>query len=119
MEDAPRVQRFLGFYFEVLKEQRKKQLNSSKSHFYRVSKEHLKGIVRVWLFFNEQQAKMVFDSATQELKPLAATYNQSLFQIAAKLDKCLMYIVGCGFSINNLVAEPDSNSFVETVTHLI
>ena len=30
-----------------------------------------------------------------------------------------MNIVGCGFSINNLVAEPDNNSFVETVTHLI
>jgi hypothetical protein len=53
LEDAPRIQRFLGFYFEVLKEQRKKQLNSSKAHFYRVSKEHLKGIVRVWLFFND------------------------------------------------------------------
>ena len=30
-----------------------------------------------------------------------------------------MNIVGCGFSINNLVAEPDNNSFVDTVTHLI
>ena len=30
-----------------------------------------------------------------------------------------MNIVGCGFSINNLVAEPDYNSFVDTVTHLI
>ena len=53
------------------------------------------------------------------MKPLAATYNASLFAIAAKLDKCLMYIVGCGFSINNLVAEPDNNQFVETVSHLI
>jgi len=33
LEDAPRIQRFLGFYLEVLKEQRKKQLKSSKSHF--------------------------------------------------------------------------------------
>ena len=30
-----------------------------------------------------------------------------------------MNIVGCGFSINNLVAEPDNNSFVDTVTQLI
>lgn len=50
---------------------------------------------------------------------MAGNYNHSLFKIAAKLDKCLMYIVGCGFSINNLVAEPDNNQFVETVTHLI
>jgi len=27
--------------------------------------------------------------------------------------------VGCGFSINNLLAEPENNAFVETVTHLI
>ena len=53
IEDAPRIQRFLGFYLEVLKEQRKKQLKSSKSHFYRMSKEHLKAIVKVWIFFNE------------------------------------------------------------------
>lgn len=119
LEDAPRVQRFLGFYFEMLKEQRKKQLNSSKSHFYKVVKDHLKSMVRVWLFFNEQQSNMIYDAQTESLKPLAGNYNECLFSIAAKLDKCLMFIVGCGFSINNLVAEPESNQFVETVTHLI
>ena len=63
---------------------------------------------------------MIIDPTTQQLQPsLASTFNESLFQIAAKLDKLLMNIVGCGFSINNLVAEPDNNSFVETVTHLI
>ena len=113
------MQRFLGFYLEVLKEQRKKQLKSSKSHFQKMSKEHLKGIVRVWLFFNEQQSKMILNPQTQELQPLAQTYNETLFQIAAKLDKLLFNIVGCGFSINNLVQEPENNSFVETVTHLI
>jgi len=48
LEDAPRVQRFLGFYLEVMKEQQKKQLTTSKNHFYRVAKEHFKGIARVW-----------------------------------------------------------------------
>ena len=119
IEDAPRIQRFLGFYLEVLKEQRKKQLKSSKSHFYRMSKEHLKAIVKVWIFFNEQQKQMLVDPATQELQHLPTTYNTTLFEIAAKLDKLLMNIVGCGFSINNLVAEPDNNSFVETISHLI
>jgi len=83
-----------------------------------MSKEHLKAIVRVWLFFNEQQRQMLMDPATQELRPISQTYNASLFQIAAKLDKLLFNIVGCGFSINNLVAEPENNSFVETVMHL-
>lgn len=84
-----------------------------------MSKEHLKGIVRVWLFFNTQQSQMVMDPSTQELRPLGQTYNATLFQIAAKLDKLLFNIVGCGFSINNLLAEPENNSFVETVMHLI
>jgi hypothetical protein len=48
LEDAPRVQRFLGFYLEVMKEQQKKQLTTSKNHFYRVAKDHFKGIARVW-----------------------------------------------------------------------
>lgn len=117
LEDAPRVQRFLGFYFEVLKEQRKKQLHNSKSHFFRVSKDHLQGLARVWTFFNQQQRGMIFNEATSEVQ--INNYNESLFAIAAKLDKCLMVIVGCGFSINNLVAEPDNNAFVETVTQLI
>ena len=80
----------------------------------------MKGIVKVWLFFNEQQRSMIVDPATNELQAsIASTFNASLFQIAAKLDKLLMNIVGCGFSINNLVAEPENNCFVETVTHLI
>ena len=62
---------------------------------------------------------MLVDPATQELQHLPTTYNTTLFEIAAKLDKLLMNIVGCGFSINNLVAEPDNNSFVETISHLI
>ena len=57
--------------------------------------------------------------ATNELQTLAQTYNATLFQIASKLDKLLFNIVGCGFSTINLVAEPENNSFVETVTHLI
>ncbi len=44
-----------------------------------MSKEHLKGIVRVWLFFNEQQAKMIMNPATNELQSLAQTYNATLF----------------------------------------
>lgn len=53
LEDAPRVQRFLGFYLELMKEQSKKQLTTSKSHFYRVAKDHFRGVVRIWSFFNE------------------------------------------------------------------
>lgn len=60
LDDAPKVLRFLGFYHEVLKEQSKKQLTTSKSHFYRVAKDHFKGVVRIWTFFNQQQMAMIF-----------------------------------------------------------
>lgn len=55
IEDAPKVLRFLGFYHEVMKEQSKKQLTTSKGHFYRVAKDHFRGVVRIWTFFNQQQ----------------------------------------------------------------
>lgn len=54
MEDVPFVQRFLGFYHEVLKEQSKKQLTNTKSQFIKVAKDHMKTIGGIWQFFNEQ-----------------------------------------------------------------
>ena len=60
---------------------------------------------------------MIYDSDTNRVN--LANYNESLFAIASKLDKCLMLIVTCGFSINNLVQEPKNNSYVETVSYMI
>ena len=62
---------------------------------------------------------MIINPESGKLQPLSQTYNQDLFTITAKLDKLLFLIVGCGFTINSLVAEPDNNQFVETVSHLI
>mgnify|MGYP001004414882 CR=1 FL=1 len=53
VDDAPRIQRFLGFYHEVLKEQAKKQLTTSKNQFNKVGKDHLLAVARVWQYFNE------------------------------------------------------------------
>lgn len=117
LEDAPRVLRFWGFYHEVMKEQSKKQLTTSKSHFYRVAKEHFKGVVRIWSFFNEQQMKMIYDAGTQSVT--LNNFNEVLFSIASKLDKLLMLLVHCGFSLTNLLSEPENNSYVETILHLI
>lgn len=39
--------------------------------------------------------------------------------MAAKLDKILMLLVHCGFSLTNLLQEPENNSYVETMGHLI
>ena len=60
---------------------------------------------------------MIWDSGTNQLS--LSNYNESLFNIASKLDKCLMLIVACGFSINNLVQEPKNNSYVDKVTYMI
>lgn len=117
LDDAPRVLRFLGFYHEVMKEQSKKQLTTSKSHFYRVAKDHFKGVARIWSFFNEQQMNMIYDSGSQSVT--LSNFNDILFSIASKLDKLLMLLVHCGFSLTNLLSEPDNNSYVETMMHLI
>lgn len=117
LDDAPRVLRFLGFYHEVMKEQSKKQLTTSKSHFYRVAKDHFKGVARIWSFFNEQQMKMIYDSGSQSVT--LSNFNDILFSIASKLDKLLMLLVHCGFSLTNLLSEPENNSYVETMMHLI
>jgi len=55
MEDVPKICRFLGFYSEVMQEQKKKKLTTSKGNFNKVSNNHLKAVVRVWKFFNDQQ----------------------------------------------------------------
>ena len=45
--------------------------------------------------------------------------NEELFLIASKLDKIMILIVKCGFSITNLLAQPENNIYVETVGQLI
>lgn len=90
-----------------MKEQSKKQLTTSKSHFYRVSKDHFKGVARIWSWFNQKQMEMIFDPHTQYIS--LHSFNDVLFQIASKLDKLLMLIVHCGFSLTNLLSEPDNN----------
>lgn len=46
-------------------------------------------------------------------------FNETLFQIASRLDKVLTLVVACGFSLNSLPQEPESNSYVETTAMLI
>lgn len=60
-EDAPKIQRFLSFYFQVLKEQNKKKLSLQKGHFNKVAREHLKNVFKVWEFFDQQQTRMIYD----------------------------------------------------------
>lgn len=107
----------MGFYLEVVKEQSKKQLTTSKSNFYKVAKDHFRGVARIWNFFNEQQVNMIFDKTTQQLT--LQNFNEFLFSIASKLDKLLMLLVHCGFSLTNLLSEPENNVYVESMTHMI
>jgi hypothetical protein len=51
ISDAPKIKRFLTFYLEVMAEQNKKKLTSSKAHFHKVAKDYLKAVAKVWQFF--------------------------------------------------------------------
>lgn len=110
IEDTPKIQRFLEFYFQVLKEQNKKKLSTLKGHFNKVARNHLKNVFKVWEFFNQQQMRMVYDIENDSLQ--LKNYNKVLFDIAAKLDKCLMLVIACGFSLNDLLHEPVDNQYV-------
>jgi hypothetical protein len=41
-------------------------------------------------------------------------FNEVIFEIASKLDKVLIMVVSCGFALNNLPQEPETNIYVET-----
>ena len=51
--------------------------------------------------------RTIYDIENDQLQ--LANYNQVLFDIAAKLDKCLMLVIACGFSLNDLLHEPVDN----------
>lgn len=46
-------------------------------------------------------------------------FNPVIFELAAKLDKVLMMVVSCGFSLNSLPQDHESNPYVETIAQLI
>ena len=60
---------------------------------------------------------MIYDSENKRIQ--MHLYNQLLFEIAAKLDKCLMLVIACGFSLNDLLHEPVDNKFVQVLKLII
>jgi hypothetical protein len=60
---------------------------------------------------------MVWDKSTQSIN--LSNFNDVLFSLASKLDKVMMLLVHCGFSLTNLLSEPENNSYVEIMSHLI
>ena len=78
-----------------------------------MARNHLKNVFKVWEFFNQQQMRMIFDVEGNQLN--LQNYNKVLFDIASKLDKCLMLVIACGFSLNDLLHEPVNNQYVEVL----
>ena len=60
---------------------------------------------------------MIFDTSTNTLT--LEKFNQDLFELAAKLDKCLQLVIACGFSLHDLLGEPKNNQFVRTTQQII
>lgn len=50
-----------------MKEQNKKKLTISKGQFHKVGRDHLRAVYNIWNFFNDQQAKMIYDHQTNEV----------------------------------------------------
>ena len=77
-----------------------------------MAKDHLKSVAKVWQFFSFQEEAMIMSESTLNL----TNFNDKIFHIASKLDKCLILVVACGFSLNTLPQEPEANIYVETTT---
>ena len=61
--------------------------------------------------------RTIYDIENDQLQ--LANYNQVLFDIAAKLDKCLMLVIACGFSLNDLLHEPVDNHYVQVLKQIL
>ena len=61
--------------------------------------------------------RTIYDIENDQLQ--LANYNQVLFDIAAKLDKCLMLVIACGFSLNDLLHEPVDNQYVQVLKQIL
>jgi hypothetical protein len=96
-----------------LKEQNKKKLSTLKGHFNKVARQHLSKVHKVWEYFNHQQTRMIYDVENNTLQ--LQNYNKIAFDIASKLDKCMMLVIACGFSLNDLLHEPVDNQYVEVL----
>lgn len=57
---------------------------------------------------------MIMSVETKQLQ--LQNFNEIIFEIASKLDKVLIMVVSCGFSLNNLPHEPETNIYVETTS---
>ena len=60
---------------------------------------------------------MIYDYSQNQLN--LNNFNQVLFDLASKLDKCLLLMVACGFSLNELLNEPFQNLYVKVTSQLI
>ena len=75
-----------------------------------MARDHLNKVFNVWEFFNQQQVRMIYDVENDALQ--LENYNKLLFDISVKLDKCLMLVIACGFSLNELLHNPVDNQYV-------
>ena len=60
---------------------------------------------------------MIWDEQTSTVA--FNNFNNHIFKIACKLDKCLMLVIACGFSLNTLPQDPETNVYVETTAQLV
>lgn len=50
---------------------------------------------------------MIIDTSTGNLT--LEKFNDQLFDLASKLDKCMQLVIACGFSLHDLLGEPKNN----------
>ncbi len=71
----------------------------------------------LWTAFDTQSRSSLYDQTKQEIT--LQGFNQELFKLSVKLDKCLVLVVACSFNLNDLMTNPDNNDYVHIVKILV
>ena len=92
-------------------------MHFSKGNFHKVAKDHLTVIHALWNAFDNQARGSLIDTQTMQIT--IQKFNQDLFRLSMKLDKCLMLVVACSFNLNDLMTNPENNDYVHIVKILV
>ena len=85
---------------KMLKEQRKKKLESSKTHFYGIAQTLIENISKIWYLFaqNLPNIFVILNPDTKRLEFGLGNYNESVHKLSNKMDKLLLELIKVSFS---------------------
>ncbi|CAI2375884.1 unnamed protein product [Moneuplotes crassus] len=110
-DNIEELYRFLMLYLQVLKQQSEKKIPMKKAPFIKQAKTHLQKLFLLWKNISLGR----YSSMTSEE---FSKNDEAIFEISKLMDKCAIYIMICGFTINDLGVE-EGNVYIEVIQALV